>query len=105
MDKDRMNADVFEHGTSIGTFDMSKAEAEALCKQRTEETGLVHDWHYSGGRVHVMYLPKEFYELKYLRWFYEKSQNFLGSSRGDGVMQALKEQYLQEVRLPIPARY
>lgn len=45
--------DVFEHGTSMGLFAMSKDEAEQYCKAETKRTGYKHDWHYVAGRVHV----------------------------------------------------
>ena len=52
------NRKVYEEGISIGMFDMPKEEAEALCKRLTEETGLLHDWHYFGGRVVIKRLNK-----------------------------------------------
>lgn len=52
------NNDVFEKGVSLGFVDMKKEEAEAHCKAETERTGNLHDWHYVGGRVHIMMLEK-----------------------------------------------
>lgn len=51
MEKFDMN--IFQNGESVGLFNMSKDEAESYCEKLTEETGIKHDWHYIGGRVHV----------------------------------------------------
>jgi hypothetical protein len=56
MDSSKCDLNVFENGKSLGFFDMTKLEAEAFCRRKTEETGLTHDWHYFAGRVHVLYL-------------------------------------------------
>jgi hypothetical protein len=53
---DECAADVYEHGTSMGLFAMTKEEAEQYCKAETNRTGYKHDWHYFGGRVHVLAL-------------------------------------------------
>lgn len=45
--------DIFKNGVSLGFFDMSKKEAEAMRLSLTESTGYKHDWHYVGGRVHM----------------------------------------------------
>lgn len=55
---DICNQEVFDHGVSLGFFDMSKADANAMCERLTEETGRQHDWHYIAGRVHVKALPE-----------------------------------------------
>jgi hypothetical protein len=47
------NDDVYKYGESLGFHDMSKEKAEEYCKQQTEATGRLHDWHYVGGRVHI----------------------------------------------------
>ena len=53
MNSNTCAGDVFEHGTSMGLFVMSKDEAEQYCKDETKRTGYKHDWHYVAGRVHV----------------------------------------------------
>lgn len=58
------NQDVFERGVSLGFFDMSKEEAEALCKSETIRTGCLHDWHYVGGRVHMKMLREPIVEVQ-----------------------------------------
>lgn len=55
-DPEKCNHDVYHHGTSLGFFDMPKAEADAYCQRETERTGKYHDWHYVGGRVHIKVL-------------------------------------------------
>lgn len=45
--------DVFKNGISLGMFDMPKEQAEAMCIALTKDTGIKHDWHYIGGRVHM----------------------------------------------------
>lgn len=62
MSTEKCDADVYEHGVSLGFFDMSKQEAEEHCASETKRTGRKHDWHYVGGRVHVMALEREFEE-------------------------------------------
>lgn len=52
------NQEVFDKGVSLGFVDMAKEEAEAYCKAETKRTGNLHDWHYAGGRVHIMMLEK-----------------------------------------------
>ena len=49
--------DVFKHGESLGLFAMGKHEAERWCKAKSTETGDKYDWHYAGGRVHILCLP------------------------------------------------
>jgi len=53
--------DVYERGEVVGVYNMPKEEAEALRHRLTKETGNLHDWHYSGGRVvmKVLLEPKE----------------------------------------------
>lgn len=48
---------VFNYGRVLGVFDMPKDQAEAYCKSETARTGDLHDWHYVGGRVNILYLP------------------------------------------------
>ena len=45
LDENTCNQEVVE------VCDMPKYKADARCKRLTEETGLLHDWHYFGGRV------------------------------------------------------
>ena len=52
------NREVFDKGVSLGFVDMTKEQAEAHCKAETERTGNLHDWHYVGGRVHIIMLEK-----------------------------------------------
>lgn len=52
------NKEVFDKGVSLGFVDMTKEQAEAHCKAETERTGNLYDWHYVGGRVHIMMLEK-----------------------------------------------
>lgn len=59
---EKCNDDVYKHGQIVGVYSMPKEEAEALCQRLTRETGRAHDWHYSGGRVVVKVLPKDFYD-------------------------------------------
>ena len=57
---DKCDDEVYKNGTSLGLFNMTKAEAEEYCKKQTEEKGYKHDWHYVAGRVHIKALvPKE----------------------------------------------
>ena len=53
------DTEVFKHGVSLGMFEMSKEDAEKYCLKQTQATGRKHDWHYSGGRVHIKALPPE----------------------------------------------
>ena len=52
------NKDVYEKGVLVEVCDMPKYKADARCKRLTEETGLLHDWHYFGGRVVIKRLNK-----------------------------------------------
>ena len=56
--------DVFDNGESVGFVDTSSHEADELCKKWIDETGRKHDWHFAGGRVHVMALMPEYIERK-----------------------------------------
>ena len=57
MSTERCEDAVYEHGESMGYFDMPKQEAERYCQTETERTGRKHDWHYFAGRVHVLAMP------------------------------------------------
>ncbi|RWA55326.1 hypothetical protein AU476_07400 [Cupriavidus sp. UYMSc13B] len=50
---DQCAQDVFEHGESIGLFDIPKDTANAICAGIHAVTGARVDWHYVGGRVHM----------------------------------------------------
>ena len=50
--------EVYEKGVLVEVCDMPKYKADALCKRLTEKTGLLHDWHYFGGRVVIKRLNK-----------------------------------------------
>ena len=52
IDENTCNQEVVE------VCDMPKYKADARCKRLTEETGLLHDWHYFGGRVVIKRLNK-----------------------------------------------
>ena len=52
------NQEVYEKGVLVEVCDMPKYKADARCKRLTEETGLLHDWHYFGGRVVIKRLNK-----------------------------------------------
>lgn len=49
---------VYAEGESAGIYDLPKDEAERLRVELTEKTGRLHDWHYVGGRVHMLALPE-----------------------------------------------
>lgn len=53
IDTGGMNPYVSSNGEYLGLFDMVKADAQAYCHQRTQETGHLHDWKFVGGRVAV----------------------------------------------------
>lgn len=53
---------VYQYGVSMGLFDMTKDVAEAYCRQQTEVTGRLHDYHFMGGRAHVKALPESWKE-------------------------------------------
>lgn len=53
------NEEVYTKGKSLGLFDMSKQQAEQYCITATERTGLLHDWHFIAGRVHIKVLIEE----------------------------------------------
>lgn len=65
---DICNQEVFDHGVSLGFFDMPKAEANELVERLTKETGRAHDWHYIGGRVHIKALPEGYEPKKESAW-------------------------------------
>lgn len=52
------NKEVYEKGVLVEVCDMPKYKADARCKRLTKETGLLHDWHYFGGRVVIKRLNK-----------------------------------------------
>ena len=45
--------DIFENGIVVSILDMPRTAAEHFCKNETERTGILHDWHYVSGRVVV----------------------------------------------------
>lgn len=55
---DRCDEEVYEHGESVGLFDMPKEDAERFCQEKSKETGDRYDWHYVSGRVHIKVLRK-----------------------------------------------
>lgn len=59
MSHEACDQDVYEHGTILGVFDMTKDQAEAYCIAETVRTGHPHDWHYFAGRVLVKVLLPE----------------------------------------------
>lgn len=56
MSTESCNQDVYKYGESVGIFNMTKDEAEAFCKEQTDLSGDLYDWHFTMGRVHVMVL-------------------------------------------------
>lgn len=58
IDENTCNKEVYERGHLVGVWDKSQEEATNHCKRLTEETGLLHDWHYFGGRVVIKRLNK-----------------------------------------------
>lgn len=50
---DKCARDVYEHGQSIGYFDIPKETANAICEGINSVTGARVDWHYFAGRVHM----------------------------------------------------
>ncbi|WP_175836996.1 hypothetical protein [Burkholderia anthina] len=50
---DECAQDVYDHGQSIGLFDIPKKTANSICAGITEVTGARVDWHYFAGRVHM----------------------------------------------------
>lgn len=53
IDPGECSQDVFDHGVSVGLFDIPKNEANAICAGLTAATGARVDWHYIAGRVHM----------------------------------------------------
>lgn len=56
MSTEQCDADVYKDGTSLGFYNLTKQQAEEHCIAETKRTGIKHDWHYVGGRVHVLAL-------------------------------------------------
>lgn len=52
-DKDKCDPDVFERGVTACVLDVSKNEAETICRGLSSATGCKVDWHFVGGRVHI----------------------------------------------------
>jgi hypothetical protein len=53
------NQEIFDHGVSVGMFDIPKHTAEHICQAFSQTLGVRVDWHYIGGRVHIKaLLPK-----------------------------------------------
>lgn len=50
------DVDVFKNGKSLASVSASSRAAEAWVKRVAKESGQRVDWHYSGGRVHVLVL-------------------------------------------------
>lgn len=57
IDPDNCAQEVYEHGASVGRFDIPKETANAICAGISAATGARVDWHYIGGRVHIKALP------------------------------------------------
>lgn len=53
---DRCDADVFKDGHAIALLDACMYRAEAFRMAVAKESGQRVDWHYSGGRVNMLYL-------------------------------------------------
>tara|TARA_R110002020_G_scaffold170207_3_gene359593 strand:+ start:8315 stop:8647 length:333 start_codon:yes stop_codon:yes gene_type:complete len=59
MSNDSCDPDVYKYGESCGMHVMTGQQAEARCKELSEETGDKYDWHYVAGRVHLKVLKKD----------------------------------------------
>jgi hypothetical protein len=53
---ERCDDEVFKNGVSLASLDARSDPAEAWVKRVAAESGQRVDWHYSGGRVHVLVL-------------------------------------------------
>lgn len=53
---------VYEYGQHKGLFDMTKERAAEYCRQQTEKTGQLHDYHFVGGRAQIKALPESWKE-------------------------------------------
>lgn len=58
LDTNACNQEVYEKGVLVEVCDIPKEEADKYCKSLTEESGMLHDWHYFGGRVVIKRLQK-----------------------------------------------
>ncbi|WP_287814374.1 hypothetical protein [Achromobacter sp.] len=54
---DECDPQVYETGTSVGLFAISKDDANAICAGIAAATSARVDWHYIAGRVHIKALP------------------------------------------------
>lgn len=62
IDPDECHPAVYQHGESLGLFDMTKQVAAEHCRQQTAATGRLHDYHFFGGRAHIKALPESWKE-------------------------------------------
>jgi hypothetical protein len=53
---ERCDREVFEQGSSVAVLDARKEDAEQWVQAVALVSGQRVDWHYSGGRVNVLYL-------------------------------------------------
>ena len=58
MDTEQCNKDVFEHGESMGLYDIPKEQANQICEKLSEAGEYQYDWHYIAGRVHLKRMRK-----------------------------------------------
>lgn len=58
IDSSTCNDAVYRFGESVGYFDMDNAEADALCKAKSAETGDLYDWHRFAGAVRIKVLRR-----------------------------------------------
>lgn len=83
MDPNKCDNEVYTKGVSVGLFAMSKQQAEEYCAQKTKLTGLKHDWHYVGGRVHIKRLQslEELPKLEFTADHVKYVQHYRGRCR------------------------
>lgn len=83
---DKCDAEVFKNGRSLAALDARSGPAEQWVRAVAEHSGQRVDWHYSGGRAHVLVLgdhakalgvakamPKTA-DVHVLRWFEEEEE-------------------------------
>lgn len=59
MSLEKCDPQVYAQGHVVAILNISKKEAEDLCRKATLETGHKHDWHHAAGRVVVKTLISE----------------------------------------------
>lgn len=94
---------VYRYGESVGYFQMTGAEAEALCRAKTAETGDLYDWHRCGGTAHIKVLRRN-RELHDGQWYWVRYEGLGQTYEAPALYRGDSEAFYSVEFSGIPAR-